>query len=429
MTNLELVNKDQIWHPFSPLKGGWENLPVKSAKGCSLFLEDGREILDAISSWWVTVHGHSNERMAEAIYKQALALEHVIFSGFTHSPALELSNKLLDLFNGHFKKVFFSDDGSTSVEVAMKMAIQYWHNQGIKKSKVIAIEGAYHGDTFGVMSTSGKGDFNKAYEDFLFDINQLPFPTEENFDRVEQMFTEWCESGEIAFFIFEPLLQGVAGMRTYTPEMLDKLIKIANKNRVITIADEVLTGFYRLGKPFAHSYLETKADLVSLSKALTGGILPMGVTLVSEKVVQQFDHDDLKRTFYHGHSYTASPIACAAALESLAIFSEEKTQSNIQMIVQKHQAAEKEFAKLSGIKKINRIGTILSLEIEQEEEGYYSNVRDKLYHSFLSKGFLLRPLGNVVYILPPFTVTESELDSIYGVIKEVLLNLKLCKEH
>ncbi len=422
------LNRDLTWHPFSPLKGGWENLPVKSAKGCSLFLEDGRLILDAISSWWVTVHGHSNERMAKAIYKQASELEHVIFSGFTHQPALELSSRLVDMFDNHFTKVFFSDDGSTSVEVAMKMAIQYWHNQGIKKTKVIAIEGAYHGDTFGVMSASGKGDFNKAYADFLFDIHQLPFPTEENFEEVKATFTEWCKSGDVAFFLFEPLLQGVAGMRTYTPEMLETLMNIAKDNNVLTIADEVLTGFYRLGKPFAHSYLNTKADLVCLSKALTGGILPMGVTLVSEKVVEEFDHDDLKRTFYHGHSYTASPIACAAALESLNIFSEKETQDNIQMIVRKHEVAEKEFSKLKGIKKINRIGTIISLEIEQNEEGYYSSVRDDLYNTFLSRGFLLRPLGNVVYILPPFTITESELDSIYNVITEGLIDLGLCEK-
>lgn len=422
------LDKSVVWHPFNPLKGGWENLSVKSAKGCTLYLEDGSEILDAISSWWVTVHGHGNERMAEAIYKQALELEHVIFSGFSHRPAVELSNKLLDLFDRKFSKVFFSDDGSTSVEVAMKMAIHYWHNKGEEKTKVIALEGAYHGDTFGVMSASGKGDFNKPFSNFLFDVHQLPFPNENNFDKVKQVFTEWCSQGDVAFFVFEPLLQGVAGMRTYTPNMLNELMQIARDHDVLNIADEVLTGFYRLGKPFAHSYLNSSADLVCLSKALTGGLLPMGVTLASSKVVETFNNNDINKTFYHGHSYTASPISCAAGLESLKIFSEQKTLDNIQMIASKHEKAEKEFRKLKGITRINRIGTIISLEIEQNQSGYHSSIRNKLYNAFINKGFLLRPLGNVVYILPPYTITESELDSIYNVIMEELVGLGLCEK-
>jgi len=306
-------DKAHIWHPFTPLIGSGDPLVIQSAKGVYLHTEDGRKIIDAVSSWWVNIHGHANEHIAEALSHQARQLEHVIFAGFTHPPAIQLAENLLKILPENQSKIFFSDNGSTSVEVALKMAFQYWHNQGIKREKVIAFEGGYHGDTFGAMSVGGRSSFFNAFNSFLFDVEFIPFPEKGREEKTIECFKRLVNQGDVASFIFEPLLQGSAGMRMYSAEVLDELLSLAQQKEVICIADEVLTGFGRTGKYFANDHLKNKADIFCLSKGLTGGTMALGVTSCTEKIVDAFRSEDPQKTFFHSHSFTANPLACAAA--------------------------------------------------------------------------------------------------------------------
>lgn len=418
----DLVNKDSknIWHPFTPLLGAPDAIPIKSAKGAYLFTEDGRKILDAVSSWWVNIHGHSNEVIAEAIYKQALKLEHVIFAGFTHEPAVQLSENLLSILPGNQSRIFFSDDGSTSVEVGLKMAIQYWFNLGTKKTKIIAIEGAYHGDTFGAMSIGGRNPFNAPYSPYLFDVNFIPFPTQNNEDEILNQFEKLVIGGEVAAFIFEPLVQGAGGMRIYSSALLDKLLSLAKKNEVICIADEVMTGFGRTGKTFASDYLSNQPDIFCLSKGITGGSLPLGVTTCSDRIEEAFKTEDFNKTFFHGHSYTANPIICAAANASFELLQSTECQENIQRIANKHETFISTIKTSDKLSDARSLGTICAIEISSEENSYFSQTRKKTYPYFLERNILLRPLGNVIYILPPYIIQNDELDLIYSQISSFL---------
>ena len=415
------ADKKYIWHPFTPLQNDLEMLLVKKAKKCYIYTEDNRKILDAVSSWWVNIHGHGNEYLAEAIYKQALELEHVIFAGFSHKPAITLAKRLLKILPGNLEKVFFSDNGSTAVEVAIKMAFQYFWNQGIDKKKIIALEGAYHGDTFGSMSVADRNPFNAPFQPFLFDVDFIEFPNDENEECILEKFTTLVETAEVTSFIFEPLVQGAAGMRMYKAGFLDQLIAIAKENEVICIADEVMTGFGRTGKPFACDYLENKPDIISISKGLTGGTMPMGITACSQKIISAFDSDDLMKTFFHGHSYTANPLGCAVANASLDIFLSETCQNNIKRVSKKHQVFMKKCSGLSNIKNIRSFGTILAIEMANNEStSYFNKDRNNLYNHFLEQNILLRPLGNVIYIMAPYIITNEQLDTVYHAIWEFL---------
>ncbi len=282
-------DKKNIWHPFTPLSDGPEPLMVESAGGVYLDLKDGRKIIDAISSWWVNLHGHSHPIIAQAIAEQAKKLEHVIFAGFTHESAILLAENLLSIFPKNQSKVFFSDNGSTAVEVAIKMAIQYWYNRGVKdRTKIIALEGAYHGDTFGSMSVGERGAFTNAFAPYLFRVDFIDFPGEENERIILSNFEKKVATNQVGIFIYEPLVQGAAGMRMYSPEILEQLISTAQKHDVICIADEVFTGFGRTGKLFASDYIEVKPDIMAVSKGITGGFMPLGVTsLVFRKNCQR----------------------------------------------------------------------------------------------------------------------------------------------
>ena len=424
--NISLVEDDNkyIWHPFSSLKEKYEPLPVKSAKACTVYTEDGTEILDAVSSWWTNIHGHGNEELAEVLSKQALQLDHVIFAGFTHKPAVQLAKGLIGATNDTFARAFFSDDGSTAVEVGLKLALQYWSNLGIKKSKVISIDGAYHGDTFGAMSLAGKSDFFEAFNDKLFDIEAIDFPTEENKEEVYSQFEQFVSKGDVACFVFEPKLQGSAGMRMYSEEILQELFRIAKKHDVLLVADEVLTGFGRTGNLFSSINGEIKPDVMALSKGISGGILPLGVTLANERIVSAFDTEDKTKTFYHGHSFTANAITCALAVKSLEILLRKETQESISRIHSKHLLAQEQFVQNSKVKNVRVLGTVLALEIETgAETSYFSGIRDTIYQSAISKGVLLRPLGNVLYVLPPYIILDEELDKAYRVIDEILNEL------
>lgn len=416
-----LSKRDQavIWHPFTQHYIEPQSIAITSGKGCVLIDELGNEIIDGISSWWVSIHGHGNEYMAKKIYEQALQLEQVIFAGFTHQPAVQLAERLLNKLPANFEKLFYSDNGSTAVEVAIKMALQFFHNQGkTQKRKILAFEDAYHGDTFGAMSLGAPSAFNAPFQEMLFEVEFLPCPTNEA--RCLQAFEEKMQNAEsYAAFIFEPLIQGAGGMKFHSPDFLDQLIHIAKKNQVFCIADEIMTGFGRLGKWFALDYLEQKPDIICLSKGLTGGMMAMGVTACSNEVFEAFLSSDRMKTFFHSHSFTGNPLSCAAANASLDLLEKASYWDSIQHIQQSHQTWKEKMKDTKKFSNIRVFGTILAMEyVTEEASGYLNSNRDYIYQKGLSKGVLLRPLGNTIYVMPPYIISEKELQKIYEVIEE-----------
>jgi adenosylmethionine-8-amino-7-oxononanoate aminotransferase len=417
-----MSSTNHIWYPFTQMKTANPPIHIERAKGCTLYAADGKEYIDAVSSWWVNIHGHANEFIADQIAAQAKKLEHVIFAGFTHTPAIELSNRLIDILPKHFSKVFFSDDGSTSVEVALKMALQYWHNKGIpNKTKIIAFENAYHGDTFGSMSVGAKSTFNAAFQQHLFEVFHIPTPNKNNIEAVKKQLADLAKDSTIAAFIFEPLVQGSGGMLMYEAKYLDELLLAAKENNIICIADEVMTGFGRTGKNFAIEYLAQQPDIICLSKGITGGFMPLGVTVCTQMIYDAFYGDEKEKTFYHGHSYTANPLACAAANASLQLLVELDCQQRIKAIAEQHEAFAKMVQQHKLVKEVRQTGTILAIEFDTKEgTSYFNSIRDTLYQFYLDNGVLLRPLGNVIYILPPYCITKKELSKVYATIVQSL---------
>lgn len=424
----ELLNKDKqhIWHPFTQLVNSPDPLVVTRAKGAYLYTEDNRKILDAISSWWVNLHGHSHPFIAAAVAKQAQELEHVIFAGFTHEPAINLSENLLTILPENQRKIFFSDNGSTAVEVALKMTYQYWYNQGIERKKTIAFHGAYHGDTFGAMSVGDRGPFSAPFVPYLFDVAFVDCPVSGKEDSVFIEFKKIIDQGDVGAFIFEPLVLGSAGMQMYSPEILDKLIAYAQSQEVICIADEVFTGFGRTGEFFAANYLNNKPDIFTLSKGLTGGTMALGVTTCTERIIEAYRDNDLMKTFFHGHSFTANPIACAAANASFELLVGDKCQDSIKQLSIQQEAYKRKLENHPKIRNIRQLGTILALELDTKMDTSYANeVKHILYPFFLDRNILLRPLGNILYVLPPYIITSEELSMVYSAIEELLGTLEV----
>jgi adenosylmethionine---8-amino-7-oxononanoate aminotransferase len=408
-----------IWHPYSSLVPSFENLSVERAEGVNVYLTDGTVLLDGISSWWVNIHGHSHPKLAEALFKQAASLEHVIFAGFTHKPAVELAQKIITFTNCNFKKIFYSDNGSTAVEIALKMALQYWRNNGESRTKVIALQGAFHGDTFGAMSVSGRGVFSEAFESLMWEVDFLPFPSAECETECINKFAELLK-GKPAAIIVEPLLQGAAGMRVYSETVLNTLFKMAKEAGVICIADEVLTGFGRTGKNFASDYITEKPDIMCLSKGLTGGTMAFGVTLANERIVEAFNNPDLTKVLYHGHSYTANPIACSVALASLELLLSHERQEQIERLTKWQKSfAERVRSDFPQLKRVDHIGTMVAIELNADA-GYLSSIRDELSRFFIQNKVILRPLGNVVYFLPPYVIEREQVDYVHQVLINML---------
>ena len=425
MDELTELDRQNIWHPFTPLKGGPDNPVITGGKGVYLYTADGRTILDGISSWWVNLHGHANPHIAGAIAEQATKLEHVIFAGFTHVPAITLAKNLLGLLPSGQEKIFFSDNGSTAVEVALKMTFQYWYNQGLKKDRVVAIRGAYHGDTFGSMSVAERGLFTRPFAPWLFETSFIDFPQKGHEKNVVSQFEALISQGDVAAFIFEPLVQAAAGMRLYPPSLLDELIGLAKDQGVICIADEVFTGFGRTGRNFAADHLRHAPDILALSKGLTGGFLPMGVTSCSGKVAGAFDSSEMDRTFFHGHSYTANPLACAAANASFELLTHPSCQERINAIAEQHRLFATSLEGHARIHEVRTLGTILAIELKSMEHSAYENsLRKTIYPYFLERNILLRPLGNVLYVLPPYVITDGELAQVYEAIEGFLADRK-----
>ncbi len=422
---MSLTEKDLqfIWHPYTHQKNMLPPIPIVSGKGALLFDETGNTYIDAISSWWVNLHGHAHPYIAKKIYEQAKILEQVIFAGFTHKPAVKLAEKLIPLLPGNFAKIFYSDNGSTSVEVAIKMALQFWSNNGeSKRKKILAFNNSYHGDTFGAMSTSSRSIFTNAFSDKLFDVIFIDIPTNENIDHLKSNIKKY--KNEIAGFIYEPLLQGAGGMKMYNSDLLNNLLIYIKEQHIICIADEVLTGFYRTGKMFAGEYMQQKADIICLSKGLTGGTMALGVTACTHTIYNAFVSDDKIKTFYHGHSFTANPLACTAAIASLYLLQKKECKINIDNIISAHntfinklpesQAANK-------IKNLRQSGTILAFEINtKNKDGYLNIISDSFTKFCLEKGVYLRPLGNTVYVMPPYCISKYQLNKVYKVIEKFL---------
>lgn len=426
---MNLAERDHrvIWHPFTKQKDRLPPIPIVKAKGTLLIADDGKTYIDAISSWWVTLHGHSHPYIAEKIYAQALTLEQVIFAGFTHEPAVSLAERLLPKLPGNFSRIFYSDNGSTSTEVALKMSIQYWWNKGEKKrKKILAFHQSYHGDTFGAMSVSDRSVFTLAFQDHLFEVIFLEKPDSANTGKLQDILTD--QGSEIAAFIYEPLVQGAGGMNLYDAGLMDTWLRMIKKEGIICIADEVMTGFGRTGKLFASEYLSEKPDIICLSKGLTGGTMALGVTACNDRIYQAYLEEDSLKTFFHGHSFTANPLACTAALASLDLLEEEECMAKIAWIGERNQFfAAALLQEGFSIKKVRTLGTILAFEIEDGEDGYSNQIGTVITRMALELGVYLRPLGNTVYIMPPYCITEPELETVYACIRNILLHLTLKK--
>ncbi|RMG76127.1 MAG: adenosylmethionine--8-amino-7-oxononanoate transaminase, partial [Bacteroidetes bacterium] len=414
------IDRKYIWHPYTQMLTA--DLPVEiiQAKDAYLFTSDGKKIIDAVSSWWTINYGHCHPYIISKLTEQLQTLDHVIFAGFTHPKAIEFAEKMIQILPGSQEKVFFSDNGSTAVEVAVKMAIQYWQNQEKPRRKIIAIEGAYHGDTFGAMSVSARNAFNNAFEKYLFDVVYIPFPSEQNQERTVQTLEKLADDDTIAF-IYEPLVQGAAGMRIYSPEILNNLMEICRQKNILCIADEVFTGFGRTGKNFASEYLHFQPDIMCFSKGLTGGIMPMGVTSCSQEIYDAFlSENDISKTFFHGHSFTGNPLQCTAAAASIDLLTSAQIQDDITRISEKQHTFAAELDKTFPFVQAKSLGTILSVEIQTKNAGYFNTLRNKVYAFFMANNILIRPLGNVFYVLPPYCISNEDLDYIYLKIKKFL---------
>jgi adenosylmethionine-8-amino-7-oxononanoate aminotransferase len=420
---MSLTEKDSqyLWHPYTQHKTASAPIAITKGKGALLWDEKGKEYIDAIASWWVNPYGHSNSFIADAIYKQLTTLEHVLFGGFTHEPAVVLAQKLMAILPKNQQKLFFSDNGSTAVEIAIKVALQYFFNKGEKKTTIIAFENAFHGDTFAAMAASGISLFTDAFQGMFIDVVRIPVPIVGEEKASCDALAKAIKDHNCAGFIYEPLVQGAAGMVMYEPAALDALIRMCKDNNVLTIADEVMTGFGKTGRTFASDYLEEQPDMMCLSKALTGGTIPMAITTFTQEIFDAFYDEDINKALFHGHTFTANPTGCAAALASLDLLQTPEMQANIVRVNANHLAFEKRVQSHPKVVTTRVLGVIFALEIKTESAAsYYGNLRNKLYNFFIENGVILRPVGNIVYILPPYIITDEQLEKVYKVVESAL---------
>jgi adenosylmethionine-8-amino-7-oxononanoate aminotransferase len=423
---MTLSQRDQLhnWHPYTQHKTSLPAVAIVKGEGALLWDEHGKEYIDAIASWWVNPYGHSNRYLADAIYKQLTTLEHVLFGGFTHEPAVVLSEKLMRILPSNQAKLFYSDNGSTAVEVAIKVALQYHYNQGQPKSKILAFENAFHGDTFAAMAASGISFFTEAFQGSLLEVVRVPLPTAGNEAQAMAIFEELVQTGEFAAFIFEPLVQGAAGMIMYEAAVLDNYLALCKKHQLLSIADEVMTGFGKTGRNFACDYLTQQPDMLCLSKALTGGTIPMSITTFTQELFDAFYSDDTSKALFHGHTFTANPTGCAAAIASLELLESAEIQQQIQQINLQQLAFQQRIAQHPRVKTTRVLGIIFALEIKTEsDQSYYGALRNKLYAYFLNQGVILRPVGATIYILPPYVITPQQLQKIHQVIENALVEV------
>lgn len=431
---MRLAQRDRkiMWHPLTQEKTA--DLPIAIVRGKDhyIFDEDGKRYVDLISSWWVNLHGHSNIQIAEAIYQQALTLEHVIFPGFTHTPAVNLCEQLQALLPSSLSRFFFSDNGATSVEIALKMAYQYFWNKGNRERKIfLSFEGAYHGDTFGAMSVGKTSGFYEPFMDMLFQIETIPYPytwigdvtIEQREESALQRLKEYLNimGDKVVALILEPIIQGMRGMRMCRPSFLQAVIDCVRQYNILVIFDEVMTGFYRTGTPFALSQVQRAPDIICLSKGLTGGFMPLGLTVVTEEIYNAFLDDSFDKAFTHSHSYTANPLGCAAAIASLDILQDAKTLKRIHDISLMHEECLAQYiAGLPNVVATRVCGTIAAFNLFETATNYGDIRTSGLKRKFLESGFLLRPLGNTIYLMPPYCIDVYELKEAYQSIAKIV---------
>jgi len=411
------VSASPIWHPFTQ-HGLGEPIPrITHGEGAALHTDDGRRIVDAISSWWVTTHGHRHPRIMAAIAEQTGTLDQIIFAGWSHPPAEAVAAGLRALMPDALTRIFFSDSGSTSVEVALKMALGFWHNRGEPRHRILIMEHSYHGDTIGAMSVGARGVFNRAYAPLLFDVDTIPFPAagraQETLDALEAA----CREAPAALIV-EPLILGAGGMLIYPAKILAEMHRICAAHGVLLIADEVMTGWGRTGTLLACDQADVVPDIMCLSKGLTGGSLPLAVTLAAEPIYQAHWSTDRARTFFHSSSYTANPIACAAAAANIAIWREEPVLARVADLADRQRTRLQTLAGLPGVHGARQLGTITAVELESRDGAYLSAIGPRLLAFFRERNLLLRPLGNTVYVMPPYCIGDDDLDAIYAAIAD-----------
>lgn len=417
--SISATDQAHIWHPLTQHKTSSAPLPIVRAKGAVLYGEDGKEYIDGIASWYTAMYGHCNPYIIAQVTAQMKTLDQITFTGFTHQPATTLAQKLIAILPDNQQKLFFNDNGSTAVEAGIKMALQYHHNKGVKRNTLIAFEEGFHGDTFGAMSVSGLSVYNGAFEDFFLHVERIPVPQEDNLEEVLQQLETIIATHPCACFIYEPLVQGAAGMQIHSASGLEEILKRCKAHDVITIADEVMTGFGKTGKHFASLHLDTYPDIICLSKSLTAGLVPMSLTTCTQAIFDAFLDDTISKGFFHAHTYSANPIACAAAIAGIELLTSSEMQHNIDRIYKKHIAFAKAIKTHPKAINVRVKGVIFAVELNTKMERYGS-IRNQLYTHFMDRGIALRPLGNTIYILPPFITSDAQLDAIYKAIEEAL---------
>jgi len=413
--NLSTRDKKHLWHPLTQHKLNKRQLAIVRAKDALLFDENGKEYIDGIASWYTVMYGHSNKHIVSAMTKQMNKLDFVMFSGLTHEPAIELSEKLMEILPANQAKIFFNDNGSTAIEAAIKMALQFYHNKGELRDTLIAFENGFHGDTFGAMSASGLSSYNGPFEKFLLKVVRIPTPQENNIQEVKSRLAKILQENKCAAFVFEPLVQGAAGMKFHSAKGLDELINLCQENNVLSIADEIMTGFGKTGRNFASDYLENKPDIICLSKALTAGMFPLSITSCSQAVFNRFLSDEVHKGFFHAHTFSAHPIGCAAALAGIELLNSPEIAERRKYIESAHNSFATRIEKHEKVGNVRVMGVILAIDLNIQMERY-GNLRDDLYDFFVERGVLLRPLGNTIYVLPPYVITNSELQKIHETI-------------
>ena len=411
------ARKSPIWHPFTQHALHDQMTRIVRGEGAYLYTADERRIIDAIASWWVVTHGHCHPHIVRAIQNQAEQLNQIIFAGHTHDPAEEVAAQLLKLAPRGLEYVFFSDSGSTSVEVALKMALGYWHNIGVPRTRIIVMQHSYHGDTVGTMSVGARGVFNKAYEPLLFDVVSIPFPAAGHEQATLDALEAACKTETAAAFIVEPLILGAGGMLMYPPWVLKEMKRICEASDVLFIADEVMTGWGRTGTLFACEQADVTPDIACYSKGLTGGSLPLAVTLCRADIYDAHYSSDRSRTFFHSSSYTANPVACAAARANLELWQRGAGERTASLAAMQERLIAP-FRADARFENVRRTGTITALDLKASDAGYLAGIGPKLQAFFARRNLLLRPLGNTIYVMPPYCVTEADLVEIYAAIAD-----------
>lgn len=420
--NLPQRDNKHIWHPLTQHKTAAPPIGIVKAKGALLWDEQGNKYIDGIASWYTAMYGHSHPSIINAVKTQMEKLDFVMFSGFTHEPAVQLSEKLMEILPANQQKIFFNDNGSTAVEAAIKMSLQYHHNKADKRDTLIAFEDGFHGDTFGAMSASGISSYNGPFEDFLLNVKRIPTPQKDTIDEVVRQLETILSENNCAAFIFEPLVQGAAGMKFHSAEGLDRLIKKCKEYNVLCIADEIMTGFGKTGRNFASDFLQYKPDILCLSKALTAGMFPLSITSCTQEIFNAFLSETPSKGFFHAHTYSAHPLGCAAAIAGIELLGSAEMQQHKKRIELAHEEFAKRLKQNSKVKNLRTKGVILAFELTQEMERYGTS-RSALYDRFMKQGVCLRPLGNTIYVLPPFVITDNQLQKIYNSIEHTLAKL------